>query len=324
MSRREVRAGETIPLRVRFKDDLTDPAQAGSVYVHLYEPETTEFELENAHTVSGIPTYLGEGIFEYSFTVPDDGPDGIWFDQWEGLLTGQELEGLFSFEVSASGVIDQLPAQLYNNNLVQITVSSGIRATDGTALAEDYEFEFMTTTSPSYTNVRKVRLEVGAFLAQVEDDAIQTAILEGSLEADILTFNTIKINENLYNHARREYVTCLASSMLLNNVSILLKSKTLDNFRVEYDTAGMQKALDRVLDCLNKWEPQLLSGGGAKAIRSPRYMVKGALDPDRPAVSRMWQSTEMGTISRRIPVANDARRPAGNRRFLRTYRKKLW
>lgn len=324
MSRRQVRAGETIPLRARFRDDLTDPAQASSVYVHLYEPETTEFELENAHTVSGVPTYLGEGIFEYSFAVPSDGPDGVWFDQWEGILTGQELEALFSFEVSASGVINQLASQLYNNNLVQVTLPSGIQATDGSSLAEDYEFEFMTTTSPSYTNTRKVRLEIGAFIGNIEDDTIQTAILEGSIEADLLTFNTIKINEPLYQHARREYVTCYASSLLLDNTSRLLKSKTLDNLHVEYDTAGLQKTLDRIISCLDKWEPQLLSGGGARSIRSPQYVVKGQLDPDRPAVSRMWQSTEIGEISRRIPVANDARRPAGNRRFLRTYRKKLW
>ena len=325
MSRRKVRAGETIPLRARFRDDLTDPAQASSVYIHLYEPETTEFELTNAYTVSGVPTYLGEGIYEYEFAVPSDGPDGIWFDEWEGVLTGQDLTTRLSFEVSASGVIENLPAQLYNNNIVQITVSSGIQAIDGSSLTEDFEFEFLTITSPSYTNTRKVRLEVGAFIPSIEDDTLQTAILEASLEADILTFNSTKINDALYQHARREYVTCAASALLLHNIgSLLLKAKTLDNLHTEYDTKGVQKTLDKLTGCLEKWEPQLLSGGGAKSIRSPQYVVKGEQDPDRPAVSRMWQSTELGTISRRIPAANDARRPAGNRRFLRTHRKKYW
>ena len=327
MSRREVRAGQAISLRARFRDDLEDPAQATSVYIHLYEPDTTVFDLSNAYTVSGVPTYLGEGIFEYEFTVPDTGPDGDWWDEWHGSLTGQDLTSRFSFEVSASGVITELPAQIYPNNIVQVTIAKEVEATDGSTLDEDYEFEFMTTITPAYTNVRKVRLEIGGFIAALEDDVVQQSILEGSLEADVLSFTSTGsiINNSLYTHARREYVTCLVSTMLLHNLgTYMLQAKSLDNLSVKYDTSGMQKMLSRLIDCLDKWEPQLLSGGGAKAIRSPQYLVKGDLDPDRPNVSRMWQSTEWGSISRRMPLANDARKPTNHRRFLKTHRKKYW
>lgn len=325
MSRREVRAGQTIKLRARFKDDLDDVAQASDVYIHLYEADVTEYALGNAYTVSGTPSYLGEGIYEYQFAVPEDGLDGMWHDQWEGVLTSQTLSGLFEFEVSASGIIDEIPAQLYVNNIVQITVSSGVQATDGTSLADEFEFEFLTTTSPSYTNIRKVRLDVGAYIQQLEDDVIQLAILESSIEADILSFNTTTINTSVYLHARRQWVTCSSASVLLDNTGRqLLKSKSLDNLRVEYNVNGINNTLDKLTDCLNRWEPQLLSGGGAKAIRNPQYVIKGDLDPDRPVVSRQWQSTEIGTLSRRVPVANEARKPAGRRRYLRTYRKKNW
>lgn len=328
MSKREVRAGQTIKLRARFKDDLDEVAEAGGVYVHLYEPDITsasDFVPANALVVSGAPSYLGEGIYELQYAVPNDGPDGIWHDQWEGILTGQTLSGLFQFEVSASGTISQLAGQLYQNNLVKITVTSGIMALDGEILAEDYEFDFLTTINPSYTNTRKVRLEIGSHIRNIEDDTIQTAILEASIEADILDFNATHINEDLFKHARRQYVTCTAATLLLdNNGGFMLRAKALDNLRVEYDTSGLQKTLDRIYECINKWEPQLLAGGGTKAIRSPMRVVKGDLDPDRPIVSRMWQSTEWGTVSRRMPVANDARRPSGHRRYLRTYRKKLW
>jgi len=330
LSRRSVRAGQVIQLRARFRDDLNDAAPANSVYIHLYESDiidAEDFIPANALVVSGVPTYLGEGIYQYEYTVPSDGPDGVWHDQWEGELTGQELDGLFQFEVSASGAIDQLPSQLYVNNVVKVTISSGAWGLDTSELEEEFEFEFLTTTSPSYTNTRKVRLEIGSFLGSVEEDTIQTAILESSIEADVLDFNATKENTYVFTHARRQYVTCAAAALLLENVgSSMLRSKSLDNLRVEYDTSGMQKALDRVYSCLAKWEPQLIAGGGAKAVRQPQGFVKGSLDPDRPVVSRMWQSTEIGGISRRMPLANDARKPAGvnRRRYLRTHRKKFW
>jgi len=325
LSRREVRAGQTIKLRALFKDDLNEAAEATSVYVHLYEPDVEDFIPANATVVSGSPTYLGEGIYELQYTVPGTGPDGVWFDQWEGILTGQTLSGLFQFEVSADGTVNQLAGQLFQNNLVKVTVMSGLRALDGAELAEDYEFDFLTTTNPSYTNTRKVRLEIGGHVSNIEDDTIQMAILEASIEADILDFSTTHTNEDLFKHARRQYVTCVAAALLLdNNSGFMLQAKTLDNLHVEYDTSGLQKTLDRIYECINKWEPQLLAGGGAKAARAPQGVVKGSHDPDRPVVSRMWQSTEWGGVSRRVPVANDARKPAGKRRFLRTYRKKWW
>ena len=326
MARRAVRAGETIRLRTKFKDDLGDPAEASDVYIHIFEPEEEDFELVDAYLVSGVPVYLGEGIFEYEFTVPGTGPDGIWYDAWQGSLTGQTLTSILEFEVSASGIIVGLPeTQLYQNDVVSITVASGISAIDGSTLDSEYEFEFMTTTSPSYTNVRKVLLRTGSFLTNLEYDVIQTAILEASIEADVLTFSRVYTNLNVFRHARREFVTCLASSILLNNLaSGSLKAKTLGDLHVEYDTNGLSDALQGIEDCLSRWEPQLISGGGAKAKRNPKMVVKGEYDPDRPCISRMWQSTEEGSVSRRIPATNAKELPSGKRRALRTYRKRWW
>jgi hypothetical protein len=322
-----VRAGETIKLRVRFKDDLLENAQASGVYVHIFEPEEDEFDLGDAYLVSGVPTYLGEGIYEYQFTSPGDGPDGNWYDMWEGILTGQLLETTLQFEVSADGSITELPeTQLWNNNVVQVTVTSGIKALDGSVLEEDYEFEFMTTANPAYTNIRKVMLKAGGFINNLEDDVIQTSILEASIEADVLTWAPDQVNLQVFRHARREYVTCLATSMLLNNLSSTsLKAKTLGDLHVEYDTRALQDAMQKVDECLERWQPQLMAGGGAKAATNPRYVVKGEYDPDRPIVSRMWESTEDGRVTRRIPAANTRERTTNNnRRHLRTYKKRYW
>jgi len=326
MVRRAVRAGQQINLRVRFRDDLDDPAQASGVYVHIFEPEEEEFDLGDSYLTSGVPTYLGEGIFEYRFTPPGAGPDGIWYDMWEGILTGQPLEETLEFEVSASGVIDSLPeTQLYDNNVVYVTIASGVAALDGTYLSSDYEFEFLTTTTPSYTNIRKVMLNIGGFIGTLEDDTIQTAILEASIEADTLSWVSTYTNESVYKHARREYVTCLASSLLLTNLGAnSLRAKSLGDFSVQYDPGGLRDTMNRLQDCLEKWQSQLMTGGGAKTIRNPQYVVKGELDVDRPAIGRLWHSTDDGFASRRIPAGNNKEKEYSERRYKKSFRKRYW
>jgi hypothetical protein len=327
MSTRSTRAGEIIRLRARFRDDLGDPADAGSVYVHIFEPDKDTTDLNEAMVVSGLATLLGQGIFEYEFDVPDCGPEGTWHDVWEGELTCQSIEDTLAFSVVASGIVESVEQQIHQNDVVEITIGSGIQDLSGSVhLEEQYEFEFMTTANPAYTNLRKVRLEVGSFVQGVPDATLQTKILEASLEADVLSFLPTKVNDKLYKHARREYVTCLTADGLLNNVaSGSLKSKRLGDLAVEYDTASLAKAMDRVKDCMDKWLPQLLAGGGSKAASQPSYVVKGEKDPDRPLVSRMWESTR----DDRMPVANDRTRKLGERRGKRTHsphqtKKKWW
>lgn len=207
------------------------------------------------------------------------------------------------------------------NNIVHVTIPTSIQGTNGAVLSEPYEFEFMTTTSPSYTKVRKIRLEIGGFISGIEDDTIQQAILEASLDADAITFQATR-NTNFYNHARREYSTCLASKILLSNTTAksMLKSKSLADLSVTYDPMALNEALNRLGDCIGRWEQQVIAGGYAKAIQSPRSVVKGEFDPDRPTVSRIWQSSDEGNlVSRRIPAANNRVRNAGHRRSLRTF-----
>lgn len=324
MATRGIRAGEMIALRARFKDDLGDNAEASGVFVHIFDPTQTDYDdLNNAEVVSGVANHLGEGIFEYIFTPPDI--DGIWHDLWEGELTSQTVSGHFTFEVSASGVINSLASQLANNNVIHIEIPSGIQPLIGQALEDPYEFDFMTTIDPGYSNVRKVRLEIGSFVGHLFDDVIQTAILEASLETDVITFYTAEINTDLYQHARREYVTCMTSALLLNNMGAgNLRSKTLADLSVEYDSSALYNNLDRLRECMARWEPQVIAGGLASAVSQPKGVIKGEYDPDRPIFSRLWQSLDDGTISRRMPAANTRDRPAFKRRYKTTYKKRYW
>jgi hypothetical protein len=321
---RDIRAGQTIRLRARFRDDLGNPADAGNVYVHIFDPDADVDNLTTATVVSGIPTLLGNGIFEYAFSTPNCGPEGTWTDKWQGDLTCQDIESSLFFTVVASGYIEQLDKQIHINDIVEITLGSGIADLSGNFhLEEEYEFEFMTTVSPSYSHIRKIRLEAGGFLAEVPDLTLQSHILEASLEADMLTFAPGKVNSQLYQHARREYVTCLTVDGLLSNIaSGALKSKTLGDLSVQYDTQALRSAHNRARDCMEKWLPQLLAGGGARAASQPSYVVKGERDPDRPMVSRLWKPSG-------LPVANDRIRASGQRRATRTHsphgtKKKWW
>lgn len=321
MANRRIRAGQTLTLLARFKDDLGEGTQASGVYVHIFEPtiDTTDDSL--ATVVSGVPTYLGEGVFSYDYNIPYAGPEGAWHDKWIGTLNTQALEATLEFDVYTAGAFTALDNQLFVNDLVTVSIPSGIYATDGTYLESEYEFEFMTTTNPSYTNTRKVRLEAGGFLGSVEDDTIQTSILEASIEADVLTFTSIRTNSALYQHARREYVTCLASAMLVNNLgNMQLKGKTLGDLSVQYDTNGIRDMLGKLQECMEKWTGQLLAGGGARARTQPSYVVKGAADPDRPAIGRVWDNRGAH------PVANMRAKNQQTRRYLKTYwpRTKKW
>lgn len=324
MSDRTVQAGEIASLRALFKDDTNDPVQATSVYVHIFEPGQDTSDLSNALTVSGVPDYLGGGIFEYNYTTPTTAVAGVWHDVWEGSLPSQDITAELAFTVFDSGTISTLEHQLHANNEVEITIPSGVRSISGDSfLEEDYTFQFLTVTDPSYTNIRKVRLEIGGFLDGISDITLQTNILEASLEADVLTFATSQTNTALYQHARRQYVTCLASSITLGNLNnYLLKSKTLADLSVTYDTNGLRDAMNALKDCLDKWEPQLLAGGGAKAASNPSMVIKGALDPDRITSARMWAKTDDFDNT---PAANTRLRDSGHRRYLRTFRKnKKW
>ncbi|MBD3268458.1 hypothetical protein GF373_17460 [bacterium] len=312
---RSIRAGETINLRSRILDDLGDSAQASGVLITIYKPdETSPFEV-------GSPVYWTDGIFEYSFTTPTDGPDGVWTDVWTAELNGQSLRSEFSFEVSASGVITSLDDQLYKNNIVTVTIDSGILSSDGSSMEEDYEFSFLTEITPAYTDSSKVELEVGSVLTDVEDDTIYLAILEASLEANALNFQKTNLNSDFFKHARREWTTCRAAAVLATNAraKIINTRKTLGDFTVEYDPNALSDLLDRIVSCLHRWEPQLTSGG--YATQTPVGTIKGEYDYDRPMIGRSWVSNSEGTyISRRVPAANSKMKNDNSRRWKKGYK----
>jgi hypothetical protein len=325
---REVIAGQEIDLRARFRDDLNEPAVASGVWIHIFEPDADTSEEANAvFSSSGQVEYIGEGIWQCSYETHSTAIEGTWTDLWSGILNGQVISDTFNFSVYTAGDVEEIGNQLYANNLIEVTLTSGIMATDGTYLTDGHSFEFLTETDPSYTSIRKLKLEIGSYIEDLPDLTLQLAILEASLEADEITFETER-NSDFYEHSLREWTTCKVSFTLLDNItSHGLKSKTLDNLRVEYDTNAINRTLMRIMDCLQKWEPQVIAGGYSKQSQQPVYVVKGEYDFDRPVASRLWAPTTdtTGTSDKR-PGANYVDKLSDSRRFEKVFknRKKFW
>lgn len=311
MYREPIRLNESGKLRIQFIDANQEPIQADNVYVDIFNPGLDP-NVDTPSQSNLIPTYLGNGIFELAFTPSSTG--GIYIDKWYGEILGTPTIGLLNFQVISSGSITNYSsAGLIENSLVTIFLSKEIASLTGINLSEDIEIVFTTLYNPLYSSVRKVRLEAGGLLVTVPDDTINLAILEASLEADILSFRVHAINTAMFEHARRQYVTCLAAYMLISNVLVsggIKKSKKLSDFEVEYDHSMIPAMLDKLNNCLAKWTAQVQTGGGARATQSSRMVVKGELDPDRPAVGRLWRPVGAG----QLPIGNGKNRYWGSRR----------
>ncbi len=204
---------------------------------------------------------------------------------------------------SGSDLTITIPSGLfYKNNIFTITLDDAIADTDGNTLGTDYSFYFTTEYDPLYSSVRKLRLEVGAFISSVPDDTLNLAIFEASLEADALTWNKSDTSADYYVFVRRQFTTCKAAEILLLNVggaSFGLASKKLGDLAVTYNPRIMQDILNKTLACLGKWLPALQGGG--YAIQEPTMVIKGELDPDRPNVGRGWN----GSINiDKTPISN--------------------
>jgi hypothetical protein len=328
MAIRQVEVGNDIILRALFTDEFSTPVEATNVLVYIFEPGANTNNLFEAinYASPAVPIYNGNGVFELTYSIPSNGTEGAWNDVWVGEILGTSTSATFTFSVTNRGSISTFEEQLYPNNIITITISKDIVVTDGSTLPEDYTFTFLTTTNPSYSNVRKVRLDFGGFLTPIPDDTLQQIILESSIEADRLTFSKIIRNKKLYDHAIREWVTFKTGLTLLSNIQAhLTKGKKLGDFDVLYDTNGIRDVLNRALDMLDKWEPQIMSGGGALEIEQPLMAIKGNNDPDRPMVGRTWDERNTGIHD--WPAANIEKVPRGHRRARSGYdlfRKKYW
>ncbi len=213
---------------------------------------------------------------------------------------------------------------LFQNNVVTITLDKTISTSSGQqTMEEDYSFYFTTSYDPLYSSVRKLRLDIGAYLTKVPDDTINLAIFEASLAADLLTW-AHGGTSTYYEWVRREWVTCKTEEILLLNLMNKdggLKSKKLGDFETTYNVNILNNAIDRSLGCQGKWLASLQSGG--YATQNPTMVIKGQYDPDRPTVGRLWDNNDLNL--QRIPAANAKTiNRSLSRRYVNNYTSNRW
>jgi hypothetical protein len=248
-------------------------------------------------------------------------------------VTIQDVEGEgypteLDADPSASGSVLSIvvpSGSLPNNKLVTATIAATVAGTNGVTLGDAYSWSFTTTYNPMYTTLRRIRLSIGNFIQDVPNDTINFAIYMASLMADELTWNTDDADSDYYEFVRQQWAHCKAEEILLMNTiggSGSLKSKQLGDLRVEYNTSGdSTPALDRALQCQQKWEGALMAGG--RQVQKPSMVVKGALDPDRPPVGRGWVH-QRGMSAAQTPAANRKTLYTTQRRYYNRYAKGWW
>lgn len=204
----------------------------------------------------------------------------------------------YTSSVSGGTITLSLTDTLLQNNAVIFEINSLLLDADGNALTDVYEFYFTTTYSPLYVTSRRIKLDIGAQIAGIPDDTINLAIFEASRNADILSANATVTNLEYFDYVKRQFVICEAEGILLQGISskAIVAKKKLADFSVEYDGKYLPRVLERVSDCLAKWEPMLRGGGDHRDMTTA---IKGLVDPNRPDIGRTWESSNRG-----VPAAN--------------------
>ena len=299
-------------------------------------PEGGEYGI----TISTDP-YVGERI---EFTMTDTNPvdpltlvDAIAVRSEPATGVDDSLgvayTGDLDFTVSLVGSniirIDLDPGQLYQNNIVIITLDSTIADDEANTLGSEYITYFSTTYSPLYTGLRRIRLDLGSLISDVQDETIMLAILEASMMVDAITFVSVTDNATYRNMARREYTTCLAELIIVKGISSDATAsdkmtKRLGDLSVSRGGvgAGLADTKKELESCIDYWKIAVQTGGEITPDTSvkPGSTVKGANAEDAIAVGRQWESTSGLGYYR--PSTNTSVRGSSSRRALKTWRTK--
>lgn len=223
--------------------------------------------------------------------------------------------------------INILPGQLSTNNIIVLTLDRNITNEDEDTLGEDFISYFSTSYTPLYTSSRRVALDIGPLLRDIEEEQIMLAILEASLFADSLRGSRTISNVTYYNMAKREFVSCYAEYLLINGMlsggAGGRLSKKLGDLQVTRDgTNSVSDRLKSLEDCWSYWKVTIESGGEVAPNTSiaPGHSVKGALANDAIVVHRQWEPTSSHSTS----AANAWKQsPFGSsRRGFTTFRKR--
>lgn len=319
--------GTTITLAVEFTDadgNLVDPDTSPSVSIFDEEhdpsaPGTVDADAlvlnatdssygEVGQTGNYYVTYVETGRYTYQYDIDALADAGTWFDRWSASINGNTVTAVLEFTVVAGNGLVIEGRQLFDNNLVVLTIyTDAITDEDGNALEEDYQAYFTTTYSPLYSSARRMQLRMGEMLRGIPEDTINLAIYKHSLDLDAFMTNvTIAAGcSNYYYFIRNRYVECAATLELVNPKSALIADlvnsrKHLGDLDISAGNTGRNIGIKGLEECVNTCRRVLMSGctiSQDTGIRATT-VVRGEYLESRPVFGREWEPT-------RIPGGSD-------------------
>jgi len=88
---------DTVNLTIELRDGYGDPINADSFpTISLISPSGL---VSLVPTSQGV-TQIDVGKYQYSFTIPYNGPYGVWMDLWVAYINGERIEQTFAFIVA--------------------------------------------------------------------------------------------------------------------------------------------------------------------------------------------------------------------------------
>ena len=279
-----------------FAVSSTSPSDRES----FIDPDTTSITITFSGSID--PTT----ITSTSISITGNPSDGL-------LVNGLSYTKSITYTASVSDTILTLTLdadQLYENNVIIVSLDSSISDTSGNSLSADYNFFFSTEFSPFYVGARAIRLRLGSFGNYIPEDTINFAIWEASREADVWTPSTW-VSSTLFLRARYNFVLCYAAWILVTGGLGLSGNgitKKLADFSVTRNGGSGADGLDDNLrECWELNKEVIVAGGDPLYQARPKGVVKGDYCVDEPPYGRLWGETTTPIVNTKVTYSGHRR-----------------
>lgn len=233
--------------------------------------------------------------------------------EYTGALT------LVNLEVSGVELTITLDAdEIFDNNIVTITLDSSVADTDGNTLGVNTSFYFGTVYDPFYAGIRHTKLRLGTLSSYYPEETIAMAIWDASREADAFAphIDIILAGDSVgYARARTQFVICFAAWVLVSGGGGATGEsvrKRLSDFDVSRSPGSGKDFDDDLKDCISYYQAIIEGGGILGKLHKPVGVVKGDYDIDAPHFGRLWEIPE-------VPVGNSRVLYSNSRRWYKTH-----
>lgn len=334
--------GKTIELTAVFLDQVggtLDPDEPPDVYMYSADIDTSLLledigALAYTHATAGpfTSTKVADGIYRYTYTVPTDAVEGAWHDLWTPVIDGVQYADYNKFTVRPALVLEG--NQLQENQVVLITLSKDIAATNGKTLQDDIQLSFATQLFPFLTSLELINATIGPWIEWMLPFTLALMVYNASKEAAAVTPGNI-CDPSFYSYACSQFIiydimykaymmparpgTSIGSRKTLGDLSISRENNATQSLASGIDPttlAETKKGRD-------EWLRIVMSGGCLNPGQGvlPEFAIAGFLAPDRNIPGRLWLDPAYYTYN--TPMSNVKIFPRGHYRtkgyYLETY-----